>query len=269
MLAADFLAAQKRVWLRWSTAAVLVVGMHLGGAAYAIYQAPEEEDDDEIAGAIVMELAPVVSSQRSETPETAVGPQAEEAVPTPPTTEKVEELKPIDTPQFEQSPNAPDPEVTTQIAKPVEQLEDEPEEVKEVQPENLAPQQTAASQSMAPPQIEAKEAPVVTAQQVGDSKKNSRAILTYRKSLQLHLKKHQRYPAEARNKGHRGNVVIEFTIDRTGRMTSKKLSKTSGYPALDEEALAAVERASPFPLPPDEEPGESLPYSMTIQFKLR
>lgn len=269
MLASDVLAAQKRMLLRWAGAGALIVALHVGGAAYAIYAPAEDEPDDEVAGAIVMELAPIAASQRAETPETAIGPQTEEAVPTPPTTEKVEELKSLDIPQFEQSPNAPEPEVALPIAKPVEQLEEEPEELKEVQPENLAPQQTAASQSMAPPQIEAKEAPTVTAQQVGDTKKNSRAVLTFRKSLHLHLKKHQRYPGEARSKGQKGTVVIEFAIDRSGKLTSKKLVKSSGMSLLDEEAMAAVERASPFPLPPDEEPGEVLRYSMPIQFKIR
>lgn len=269
MLATDVLAAQKRVWLRWAGSGVLIVALHVAGAAYAIYQHPEEEIDDEVAGAIVMELAPITSSQKAETPETAIGPQAEEAVPTPPTTEKVEELKPLDIPQFEQSPLAPEPEVALPIAKPVEEVQEKEEELKEVQPENLAPQQTAAAQSMAPPQIQAKEAPTVTATQVGDAKKNSRAILTYRKSLHLHLKKHQRYPAAARSKGQQGSVVVEFAIDRTGRPVAKKVTKTSGNVTLDEEALASIERASPFPLPPDEEPGEVLKYTMPVQFKIR
>lgn len=271
MLASDLLERDGRRWLRWVTAGVVIVLLHAGGAAWAIYNPPHEEEiDDEVAGAIVMELAPVTATQRAETPDTAIGPQAEEAVPTPPTTEKVEELKPLDIPQFEQSPLAPEPEVAMPIAKPVEEIQEKEEvELKEVQPENLAPQQTAAAQAMAPPQIQAKEAPVVTAQQVGDSKKNNRAIVTYRKSLHLHLKKHQRYPGEARNKGQQGTVVVEFAIDRSGKMVSKILKKSSGNPMLDTEALAAIERASPFPLPPDEEPGETLRYSMPIQFKIR
>jgi protein TonB len=269
MLASDLLDAGRHRWLRWAGGLAFVVLLHAGGAAWAIYNPPEEEVDDEVAGAIVMELAPVTSTQRADTPETAIGPQAEEAVPTPPTTEKVEELKPLDIPQFEQSPLAPEPEVALPVAKPVEEVEEKEEELKEVQPENLAPQQTAAAQSMAPPQIQAKEAPTVTAQQVGDAKKNTKAVLTYRKSLHLHLKKHQRYPAEARERGQQGTVVVEFVIDRTGKMVERILKKSSGNPRLDEEALAAIERASPYPLPPDEEPGEALRYVMPIQFKIR
>lgn len=269
MLAADVLQADQRRWVRWAGAGALIVLLHVGGAAWAIYNPPEDEIDDEVAGAIVMELAPVTATQRAETPDTAIGPQAEEAVPTPPTTEKVEELKPLDIPQFEQSPLAPEPEVALPIAKPVEEVQEKEEEIKEVQPENLAPEQTAAAQAMAPPQVQAKEAPVVTAQQVGDAKKDSKAVLTYRKSLHLHLKKHQRYPSDARSRGEQGTVVVQFTIDRTGQMTERSVVKASGNPRLDEEALAAIERASPFPLPPDEEPGESLKYSMPIQFKIK
>lgn len=269
MLASDLLDAGRNRWLRWAGCGALIVLLHVGGAAWAIYNPPEEELDDEIAGAIVMELAPVTSSQRPDTPETAVGPQTEEAVPTPPTTEKVEELKPLDIPQFEQSPLAPEPEVALPVAKPVEEVQEKEEELKEVQPENLAPQQTAAAQSMAPTQIQAKEAPVVAAQQVGDAKTNTKAILTYRKSLHLHLKKHQRYPSEARSRGQQGTVEVQFAIDRTGKIMEKTVRKSSGNPLLDAEALAAIDRANPFPLPPDEEPGEALRYSMPIQFKIR
>jgi protein TonB len=269
MLASDVLQVDTRRWFRWAGAGALIVALHVGGAAWAIYNPPEEEIDDEVAGAIVMELAPVTSTQRAETPETAIGPQADEAVPTPPTTEKVEELKPLDLPQFDQSPLAPEPEVALPIAKPVEEVQEKEEEIKEVQPENLAPQQTAAAQSMAPPQVQAKEAPVVTAQQIGDAKKNSKAILTYRKSLHLHLKKHQRYPSEARQRGEQGTVTVQFSIDRTGRMVEKLLVKPSGNKRLDEEALLAIERASPYPLPPDEESGELLKYTMPIQFKIK
>jgi len=269
MLASDLLEAGRNRWLRWAGAGALIVLIHVGGAAWAIYNPPEEEIDDEIAGAIVMELAPLTSTQRPDTPETAIGPQTEEAVPTPPTTEKVEELKPLDIPQFDQSPLAPEPEVALPVAKPVEEVEEKEEELKEVQPENLAPQQTAAAQSMAPPQIQAKEAPVVAAQQMGDAKKNTKALLTYRKALHLHLKKHQRYPAEARNRGQQGTVEVQFAIDRTGKVVTRSVRKSSGNPSLDQEALAAIERASPFPLPPDEELGETLRYAMPIQFKIR
>ncbi len=269
MLASDLLDAGRHRWIRWAGCSALVVLLHVGGAAWAIYNPPEEEVDDEVSGAIVMELAPLTSTQKPDTPETAIGPQTEEAVPTPPTTEKVEELKPLDIPQFEQSSLAPEPEVALPVAKPVEEVEEKEEELKEVQPGNLAPQQTAAAQSMAPPQIHAKEAPVVAAQQMGDAKKNTKAILTYRKSLHLHLKKHQRYPAEARNRGQQGTVEVQFAIDRTGKVIERTVRKSSGNPRLDDEALAAIERASPFPLPPDEEPGEALRYAMPILFKIR
>lgn len=269
MLASDLLDAGRKRWLRWAGAGALIVIIHVGGAAWAIYNPPEEEIDDEVTGAIVMELAPVTSTQKPDTPESTIGPQTEEAVPTPPTTEKVEELKPLDIPQFDQSPLAPDPEVALPVAKPVEEVQEEEEELKEVQPENLAPQQTAAAQSMAPQQIQAKEAPVVAAQQVGDAKKNTKALLTYHKSLHLHLKKHQRYPAAARNRGQQGTVEVTFAIDRTGKVIARSVRKSSGNANLDQEALAAIDRASPFPLPPDEEPREEPSFAMPIQFKLR
>jgi protein TonB len=269
MLASDVLETSQRRWPRWALCGALVLTLHVAGAAWAIYAPQDEEINDEVAGAIVMELAPTTTTQRAEALDTAPGPQTEEALPTPPTTERVDELRPLDIPQFEQSPLAPEPEVALPIAKPVDEITPEEEELKEVQPENLQPHQTVVAQSMAPPpQLAAKEAPTITARQLGEVTKNSRAVLTYQKSIRLHVKKHQRYPNAARDRNEQGTAAVEFAIDRTGRLLTRKLIKSSGYARLDEEALATLDRCNPFPLPPDEQPGEVMNFSLKIQFKI-
>jgi periplasmic protein TonB len=269
MLASDVLELGNRRWPNWALCGAIALLLHAGGAVWAIYTPPHDEIDDEVAGAIAMELAPAVAMQRVETPDATVGPQTEDAVPTPPTTEKVDELKPLDIPQFEQSPLAPDPEVALPIAKPIDETPPKEEELKEVQPENLAPQQTAAAQAMAPPQLAAKEATDVTAPQIGEAAKDSQAVLTFQKFIRLHVKKHQSYPGEARDRNEQGTAVVEFAIDRTGRLIDRRLRSSSGYAKLDEEALATLDRCNPFPLPPDEQPGEVIRFSLQIQFKIK
>lgn len=270
MLASDVLNTDRDNWLLWAGSSLLVVFLHVGGA---FFDWNEDEDvfDDEVAGAIVMELAPITTTQRVKTPDAALGPQSEESVATPPTTEKVEETRQLDIPQFEQSPLAPDPEVALPVAKPVEEIPDEekPEELEEVQPENLAMQQAASSMAMSPQQIEADQAPVVKAKALGEGKKNSKAILTYRRQLLVHQKKFRRYPSAARRRGQQGTVKLEFSIDRSGKVVGKRLLESSGYPVLDKAALAAVDRASPYPPPPVEETGEVLRYAIPIQFKIK
>lgn len=65
-----------------------------------------------------------------------------------------------------------------------------------------------------------------------------------------HLERRKRYPSAARARGEEGTVLVAFRIDGGGRVLSASLARSSGYSALDEAALAMVERASPVPAPP-------------------
>jgi periplasmic protein TonB len=269
MLASDVLHTRSHAWLKWTICGVLACSLHVAILAWAAYRQLVDDTENEVAGAIAMELSPVLAQQRIEAPEAALGPQSDDAVPTPPTTEKVEELKPLDVPQFEQSPLAPEPEVALPIAKPIKDPNTKQEELKEVQPENLAPQQTASSAAMAPPQIPVTERNIRSASQIGEARKNSQAILTYQKAIRLHVKKHQSYSREARVRELQGSAVVEFAIDRTGKLIDRELRASSGTAVLDEDALSTVERSSPFPLPPDDAVGEVLRFSLKIEFKIK
>jgi TonB family protein len=56
----------------------------------------------------------------------------------------------------------------------------------------------------------------------------------------------------------RGALVVEFTLTRSGRLATSGVSETSGVPALDRAALAAVARAVPFTPLPASIAGESM-----------
>lgn len=269
MLASDILHTRSHAWLKWTICGVLVCSLHVALVAWSAYRQQVDDTENEVAGAIAMELSPVVAQQRTEAPEAALGPQSDDAVPTPLTTEKVEGLKPLDVPQLEQSPLAPEPEVALPIAKPIKEPNTKQEELKEMQPENLAPQQTASSAAMAPPQIPVTEQNVRSASQMGEARKNSQAILTYQKAIRLHVKKHQSYSREARERELQGSAVVEFAIDRSGKLIDRKLRASSGSAVLDEEALSTVERSSPFPLPSDDAVGEVLRFTLKIEFKMK
>jgi protein TonB len=48
------------------------------------------------------------------------------------------------------------------------------------------------------------------------------------------------YPLEARRHHQEGTVMVSVTVDPNGRPSAVELSRTSGFPALDEAALSAV-----------------------------
>ena len=59
---------------------------------------------------------------------------------------------------------------------------------------------------------------------------------------------------------------MRFALDGGGAVTLADLAQSSGDRALDDEALAAVRRASPLPAPPT---GAPRAYSAPIRFELR
>lgn len=59
------------------------------------------------------------------------------------------------------------------------------------------------------------------------------------------------YPKPALRYGIQGKLVLEFTILENGQLEGTRLIRTSGFSMLDEEAIRAVNAASPFhPIPP-------------------
>ncbi len=55
------------------------------------------------------------------------------------------------------------------------------------------------------------------------------------------------YPWEAKFNGWEGVVIVKFTLLRDGHLKELDIVKSSGYPLLDEAAVSAVRKASPYP----------------------
>ena len=70
------------------------------------------------------------------------------------------------------------------------------------------------------------------------------------------------YPPEARRKGQTGTVVVEFTVDSSGRVISAYAKSPSPWPLLNDEAVRTVRRWK-FP------PGGVMKLQRPIVFQLR
>ena len=62
--------------------------------------------------------------------------------------------------------------------------------------------------------------------------------------------------------------MLRFAMDRSGKVLSAKIDKPSGVDALDQEALALVQRAQPLPKPPAEFPGNPIELVVPVEFSL-
>jgi TonB family protein len=63
-----------------------------------------------------------------------------------------------------------------------------------------------------------------------------------------------------------GETVIMFTIQRDGRLTSPMVEQSSGYSALDLNALRAVVITRQLPALPDAFPNPTLPVHLNFQY---
>lgn len=76
---------------------------------------------------------------------------------------------------------------------------------------------------------------------------------TWRNALTSWLRAHRTYPEAARRRGDQGRVMLRFTVERDGRVSDAALVQGSGFPNLDDAAVALVRNAHVPPLPADME----------------
>ena len=86
----------------------------------------------------------------------------------------------------------------------------------------------------------------------------------WRKQIVIRLSSSKRFPPEAF--GQAGTAKVGFVLDRHGRLVSHWLMESTGNRALDEESLAIVERAQPFPIPPPDLEEHRLTLALPIIF---
>jgi periplasmic protein TonB len=235
--------------VRWGLCAAVVLAAH-GLTVFALAGRSDEEELEAGAPVVTIELAPAAVAPPAPPRDLAPGPLLEtesqervaEETPAPP--ERKEPEKPKEEKVVE-APPAPDPEVAMVEPPPEEgPIEHKPEPVAAL----AAPVPTAPQSAPAP--AERAAAPTVA---------------KWERLLVAQLERHKRYPPQARGKV--GETRLAFSIDRTGRVLASRIVHSSGSEALDQEALALVRRAAPFPPPPAGLPDDRLSFMVPIRYR--
>ena len=89
------------------------------------------------------------------------------------------------------------------------------------------------------------------------------SLANYDGLVSAHLRRHQ---SAARSGGATGSGAVTFSITGSGSVTSVRIAKGTGAAVLDQEILAMVRRASPFPAPPD---GQPKSFKVPLNFSLQ
>lgn len=90
----------------------------------------------------------------------------------------------------------------------------------------------------------------------------------YLSRLIAHLNAYKNYPPDARIHREEGTVQLRFSLDRTGRVLSSDVVKSSGFSSLDNEVRDMIRRADPFPPVPPDFHGDRLDLVVPLVFSL-
>ncbi len=90
----------------------------------------------------------------------------------------------------------------------------------------------------------------------------------YFQMVRLKIESRKKYPVSAKNRQIEGRTTIRFVIAADGHVTSLEVVKSARHKELDQAALSAVKKASPFPRPPGNLLKGSIPLEITIIFEL-
>lgn len=125
----------------------------------------------------------------------------------------------------------------------------------------------AVEQTTAPPAVQS-PATSVAARATSASSEQA-ALANWQGQLLGHLKTFLRYPRQAEHGRQQGVTLVVVTVDRQGRVLSARIDRSSGYPILDNEAIATARRGSPVPPPTADIRGDPVSVTIPIQFSLR
>ena len=199
--------------------------------------------------------------------------------------------------QFDANRALPQLEVVLQPPKPVPPPEPKPEPVKPEQPKPLPKKASPPSIKTPSPQQPEKHVnssaptvtpppPVMAMDQVKETEPTFAAPPTepekpkgpspqeadtalgdYGSLLAREFAKHKQYPRIAQMRGWQGTVRVKLEVDANGIVISSSVSESSGFEALDKQALEMANKVTP--LPPRPEALRHRPFAITVPVLFR
>ncbi|HEU5273884.1 MAG TPA: energy transducer TonB [Xanthobacteraceae bacterium] len=220
---------------RWTASAIVVLGLH-GAIATLLVGWHEPVPGDEGPDAVLVDMSSIATPRSESQQDLAPGPDEQPILQPPaPPQEKVEEEE---KPKVEPPP-VPDAAVTL------------PQEQAKPEPPKPVPQPTTPT---APPRQRTASAA---------------AVRSWQLSIVKQIERHKGYSQRALARRETGTAQLSFSIDREGRLLQNRIVRSSGSEALDEEAMATLRRAQPFPPPPRDLDGATFDFTVPVKFNIR
>jgi protein TonB len=263
--------------LRWGTSATAMVAVHAALVALVMAWYTQRPAPGVTMPAVMVDMAPVSSAPEPTPMDLAPGPvmqQADVSPPPEPAKQETAREQIAPTPPQEKPVAEAPPEQKTQTTppkpEPAKIVPDRPKPLpakpKPVRADAKTPAETTpAPRTTAAPRAE-RQAPAASAISAGAS---AGAVASYNQLVAAHLHRFKQYPPQAKAAGQQGTAKLSFSLSRSGRVLSSRLAGSSGHAALDDETLAMVRRAQPFPAFPPDMKQTSMGFNVAVQFSIR
>ncbi|MDQ8698732.1 TonB family protein [Hyphomicrobium sp. LHD-15] len=270
---------------RWSSAASMVVALHVAAGVVALMSWPTAEPKtNEPSGAVMMDLPSLAAESPSDQQELSEQPQFQMAAPPPSPADIAEETPPEASRAAEAQPEPePTPEKVAEIpdASPTAAPTPEPlPEMPDIEEAPLAPEPEVTLPKKATPEPEAK--PAKPKQKIADKANEKDAVA---KSAQKSNSKQQQqaaasskgkfdpnpvyraspaYPTGARAQKIEGNVVVAYSVSASGAVSNVRVVSASPPGIFNSATIAAVQKWRFKPSPQGAQGRRT-----TVRFKLR
>ncbi|HEY1545296.1 MAG TPA: TonB family protein [Xanthobacteraceae bacterium] len=245
----------------WIFAAIGAGALHVGAVALALVAMQPIDQPDEL-GTNAIEVGYVRLSPRTPVTDLPAGPNSEASVASPAVQEQQEVVKDADLPQATPT-DVEDPDRIVTPDKEKKSVEEKTETPKAPAPASAA---AVAAEATAAPSSEASIASirsVASERGTGDSARRVRT--TWQKELIAHLDRYRRYPADRSKR--QADIMVMFTLDRTGHVLSASVARSSGDRSFDDAALGMIRRADPVPAPPPVVADDGLTFTLPVEFR--
>jgi periplasmic protein TonB len=251
----SYAALDRHEALRWASCGAAVFAAH-ALLLLALSARPDDAEVDSGAPVVLIELAPLAVAPPAPERDLAPGPQQLQTESRQEMREETPQEKPEERERLPDVTPAPDP-IVTLPSTPEPPKQTLPKHARQ-EPAEAAPVPTAPPVAVAPARRPASPAPGRA------SRPSSAAIVSWQRSLLAQLERNKRYPPGAN--GAQGTARLAFRLDRHGRVLTSRIVQGSGSAALDEETLALVRRAQPFPAPPADIGEDQLAFVVPIRY---
>jgi TonB family protein len=256
-----FESSQRISMPAWALAAFGAIVIHVAFIALAREYLHVDEPEAEL-GAPAIEIGLEPLAPRLEPIDLPPGPDAEESIAAPPAVERVR-VEPTILPLAVPS-ETEDPELGVALVKQKEPKE----ELSALAPLPVSPAvPTEATKATARPTSEiAQESVRSITPALGTGESTQRVRAAWQKELIAHFNQHKRYPP---NGSLDAEILVNFVLDKDGRVLSSAIMRGSGDASFDEAALAMIRRADPVPKPPPLVVQQGLSFTLPVVFRVK